>query len=376
MFEMMIDRRLIKNYDWFLLTVTVAICFIGLVNLYSASYQTDLNVFRKQLAWVILGTIGMVFFSFLDYKTLERYTSYVYTASVISLLLVLIFGKEVSGSKSWISLGDHITIQPSEFVKIPVILALARFYHNDFEGGPYGFLDLIKPVLLIALPLGLIMLQPDLGTALTILLISGSLVLFMRVKVKSLLFLLITVLGLSYPAWHFFLKDYQKQRIKTFLDPSQDPLGSGYNAIQSQIAVGSGRFLGKGFKKGSQTQLRFIPEQRTDFAFSVIAEEWGFVGAVFTLLLYFTIILWILDTASRAKDRFSMLVSLGVASMFFWHTLINVGMVIGILPVTGVPLLLFSYGGSSTLTAMLGIGIALGIRIRKFPASKEAIALN
>jgi rod shape determining protein RodA len=172
------------------------------------------------------------------------------------------------------------------------------------------------------------------------------------------------------------LKDYQKQRIKTFLDPSQDPLGSGYNAIQSQIAVGSGRFLGKGFKKGSQTQLRFIPEQRTDFAFSVIAEEWGFVGAVFTLLLYFTIILWILDTASRAKDRFSMLVSLGVASMFFWHTLINVGMVIGILPVTGVPLLLFSYGGSSTLTAMLGIGIALGIRIRKFPASKEAIALN
>ncbi len=257
-----------------------------------------------------------------------------------------------------------------------MILALARFYHNDFEGGPYGFLDLIKPVLLIALPLGLIMLQPDLGTALTILLISGSLVLFMRVKVKSLLFLLITVLGLSYPAWHFFLKDYQKQRIKTFLDPSQDPLGSGYNAIQSQIAVGSGRFLGKGFKKGSQTQLRFIPEQRTDFAFSVIAEEWGFVGAVFTLLLYFTIILWILDTASRAKDRFSMLVSLGVASMFFWHTLINVGMVIGILPVTGVPLLLFSYGGSSTLTAMLGIGIALGIRIRKFPASKEAIALN
>jgi rod shape determining protein RodA len=373
---MMLDRRLLKNYDWFLLSTTVVVSLVGLANLYSATYQTDLGFFKKQALWLSVAMMLMVSLSFLDYKALERYSQHIYIVSVLLLLLVLTSGKEVSGSKSWISLGSHITIQPSEFVKLSLILVLAKFYHDDFEGGPYGFVDLVKPFIYIGLPIALIMLQPDLGTALIILLISGSMILFMRVKVKSLLFLLVIILGLSYPAWHFFLKDYQKQRIKTFLDPYHDPLGSGYNAIQSQIAVGSGKFVGKGFMKGSQTQLRFIPEQRTDFAFSVIAEEWGFTGALFTLILYFTIILWILDTASRAKDKFSMMVCFGIASMFFWHTVVNVGMVIGILPVTGVPLLLFSYGGSSTLTAMIGIGIVLGIRIRKFPASKEAIALN
>lgn len=373
---MMLDRRLIKNYDWFLLAMTLFISIIGLVNLYSASYQIDLIGFKKQIAWVILGAVCMISLSFLDYKTVERYTRYIYIVSILLLLLVLIFGKEVSGSKSWISLGSHISIQPSEFVKIPVILAIAKFYHDDFEVGSYGFVDLIKPILLVSIPLALVMLQPDLGTAATIVLISGTMMFFMRIKIKSLSLLLILTLGLSYPTWHFFLKDYQRERILTFLNPYRDPLGAGYNTIQSQIAVGSGKIEGKGFKKGSQTQLRFIPEQRTDFIFSVIAEEWGFLGGAFTLLLYFTIILWTLDTASRAKDKFSMLLSLGVASMFFWHTLINVGMVIGILPVMGVPFLLFSYGGSSTITAMLGIGLVLGIRIRKFPAAKEAIAFK
>ncbi len=376
MFNMMLDRRLLKNYDWFLLAITLFVSVIGLINLYSASYQTDLVGFRKQIAWVILGTLCMILLSFTDYKTVERYTRHIYAASIVLLLLVLFAGKEVSGSKSWISLGNNVSIQPSEFVKIPIILAIAKFYHDDFEVGSYGFLDLIKPFLIISVPLALVMLQPDLGTAATIVLISGTMMLFMRVRTKSLLLLLILILGLSYPAWHFFLKDYQKERILTFLNPYRDPLGAGYNAIQSQIAVGSGKVEGKGFQKGSQTQLRFIPEQRTDFIFSVIAEEWGFLGSVFTLLLYFAIILWTLDTASRAKDKFSMLLSLGVASMFFWHALINVGMVIGIFPVMGLPFLLFSYGGSSTITAMLGIGLVLGIRIRKFPAAKEAIAFK
>jgi rod shape determining protein RodA len=198
----------------------------------------------------------------------------------------------------------------------------------------------------------------------------------MGVRLKSLMLILALILGFSYPTWRFALKDYQKERIETFLDPSRDPLGSGYNAIQSQIAVGSGKFLGKGFKKGSQTQLRFIPEQHTDFAFSVLSEEWGFIGGAFTLLLYFLLILWILDVASLAKDKFSMVVSFGVGSMFFWHTLINVGMVTGIMPVVGVPLPLLSYGGSSALAAMMGIGIVLGIRMRKLPMSKEGIVLE
>jgi rod shape determining protein RodA len=373
---MLVDRRLVKNFAWSIFSLILLICLIGLVNLYSASYQTGLGVFKKQLLWIVIGIFGAIFVSFLDLKTLERYTHHVYFASVLLLLLVLIFGKEVSGSKSWISLGQYVTIQPSEFVKIPIILALAKFYHNDFEDAPYGFRDLIKPIFFVILPVALVMLQPDLGTTLMILLISGSVIFFMGLKVRSVVFLLVVILGLSFPAWHFFLKDYQKERIETFLDPSRDPLGSGYNSIQSQIAIGSGRLLGKGLKKGSQTQLRFIPEQHTDFAFSALAEEWGFVGAIFILLFYFLLILWILDTASFAKSKFSMTVSLGVASMFFWHTLINVGMASGLLPVTGVPLLILSYGGSSTLTAMLGVGIVMGIRMRKFPATNEGIAFR
>ncbi len=197
----------------------------------------------------------------------------------------------------------------------------------------------------------------------------------MGVRIRSLLVIATVILALVYPTWNFLLKEHQKERILTFVDSSRDPLGAGYNAIQSQIAVGSGRLFGKGLYKGSQTQLRFIPEQHTDFAFSVLAEEWGFTVAVFTLLLYFMLILWILDTASRARSRFSMVVTFSVGAMLFWHTIINVGMVIGILPVIGVPLLLISYGGSSILTTAVGLGLVMGIRMRRFPAVKESIEL-
>ncbi len=375
MFRLVFDRRLLKNFDWFLFLIVLLISTIGLVNLYSATYQTGFKVFQKQLVWVLLGVVAMVLISFLDYRVLERYTHHMYAVFVLLLVIVLAFSKAVLGSKRWLSLGP-ITIQPSEFIKVLIILILAKFYHNDFEGGPYGLRDLLKPILFVAIPSVLVLLQPDLGTALIILLTSASLILFMGVRLKSLVFILAVILGFSYPAWHFALKDYQRERIETFLDSSRDPLGSGYNAIQSQIAVGSGKLLGRGFRKGSQTQLRFIPEQHTDFAFSVLSEEWGFVGGAFTILLYFLLILWILDTASLAKDKFSMVVSFGVASMFFWHTLINVGMVTGIMPVVGVPLPLLSYGGSSALAAMIGIGIVLGIKMRKLPLSKEAIILE
>ena len=371
----MFDRRLLKNFDWLFFSIVILICIIGLVNLFSASYQTGLSVFKKQLVWFTLGVVVAACISFFDHRSLERYSHHIYVFSLLLLIAALIFGKEVSGSKSWISLGGHITIQPSELAKIPLILAIAKFYQNDFESGPYGIRDLIKPIFFILLPLALVMLQPDLGTILIILLISGSLVIFIGLKIKSFALLLILIIGLSFPTWHYFLKGYQKERIETFLDPSRDPLGSGYNALQSQIAVGSGKFFGKGFKQGSQAQLRFVPEQHTDFIYSVLAEEWGFIGGFFTLLLYFIVILWILDTASLAKDRFSMVLSLGIASIFFWHTLINVGMVTGLLPVMGVPLPLLSYGGSSLITAMLGVGIVLGIRMRKFPIAKEEIAL-
>lgn len=372
----MFDRRLLAGFGWSLCFMTIAFACLALLNLYSASYQTGLGFFKKQLLWVGIGTISMILISFLNYRILKRYSLYIYGLSILLLIYVLFFGREVSGSKSWILISSLGTIQPAEFLKIPLILAIARFYDNDYQIAPYGIFDLIKPAALVALPLALVMMQPDLGTALIVILISGSMMLFMDIRKRSIAFILILLLSLSYPAWNFFLKPYQQDRIKTFLDPSRDPLGAGYNAIQSQIAVGSGRLIGKGFRAGSQTQLRFIPAQQTDFAFSVLAEEWGFLGSIFSLLLYFMIILWILDTAGRSRDKFSMLVSFGIAAMFFWHVIVNVGMVIGLLPVAGVPLLIFSYGGSSTLTAMIGIGIVLGIRMRKFSMPGEAIELR
>jgi rod shape determining protein RodA len=372
---MMFDRRLLKNYGWALFILTLTFLTIGLVNLYSASFQTEHYVFKKQLVWVNLGLIGMILVSFLDFKTIRRYTTHIYAMTIIFLIITLLFGKEVAGSKSWISLGHLINIQPSEFAKLAIIIALAKFYDNDFEPGPYGIRDLMKPILIVAIPVVLVMLQPDLGTAFVIILISGSIIFFMGIRIRALLFLFIVIIGLSFSSWHLLFKDYQKERIVTFIDSSQDPLGSGYNAIQSQIAVGSGKFIGKGFKTGSQTQLRFIPAQKTDFVFSVLAEEWGFVGAIITLAIYFLIVLWILDTASRSKDKFTMLICFGIAALYFWHIVINVGMVIGLLPVTGVPMLLLSYGGSSTIASLLGIGIVLGIRMRRTPIVKDALDL-
>ena len=372
----MFDRRLLKNFGWSLFLMTLVFSFISLLNLYSASYETGLVSFKRQFVWVGIGIVTLVSVSFLNYRFFKQYVPYIYGGAILLLLFVLFFGKEVAGSKSWIDVASLATIQPSELVKIAIILVLAKFYDDDYQVGPYGFLDLIKPIILIAIPLVLVMLQPDLGTALTIMLLSGSIVLFMGVKKWSVAFILIAIIGVSFYSWHYSLKPYQKDRISTFINPSSDPLNAGYNSIQSQIAVGSGGITGKGLRSGSQTQLRFIPAQQTDFAFSVLAEEWGFLGSIFLLLLYFMIVLWMLDTSSRAKDKFSMLVSFGIAAMFFWHVVVNVGMVIGLLPVAGVPLLIFSYGGSSTLTAMIGIGIVLGIRMRKFSMSAEPIELR
>ena len=372
----MFDRRLLKNFGWSLFLMTLAFSAISLLNLYSASYETGLLYFKKQFVWIGIGIVTLILVSFLNFRFLKQYAFYIYGASIFLLLFVLFFGKEVSGSRSWIDIASIASIQPSELVKIAVIIILAKFYDDDYQATPYGFLDLIKPIILIAIPLVLVMLQPDLGTALTIMLVSGSIVLFMGVKKWSVALILIAIIGVSFYSWHYTLKSYQKDRIRTFINPSSDPLNAGYNSIQSQIAVGSGGLSGKGLRSGSQTQLRFIPAQQTDFAFSVLAEEWGFLGGIFALLLYFMIILWMLDTSSRAKDKFSMIVSFGIAAMFFWHVVVNVGMVIGLLPVTGVPLLIFSYGGSSTLTAMIGIGIVLGIRMRKFSMSGEQIELN
>jgi len=261
----MFDRRLIKNFGWSLFLMTLAFSFISLLNLYSASYETGLVSFKKQFVWVGIGLVTLILVSFLNYRFLKQYALYIYGVAILLLIFVLVFGKEVAGSKSWIDIASIATIQPSELVKIAIILVLAKFYDDDYQVTPYGFLDLIKPIILIAAPLALVMLQPDLGTALTIMLVSGSVVLFMGIKKWSVAFILIAIIGVSFYAWHYSLKPYQKDRISTFINPSSDPLNAGYNSIQSQIAIGSGRVTGKGLRSGSQTQLRFIPAQQTDF---------------------------------------------------------------------------------------------------------------
>ena len=371
----MFDRRLVKNFGWLILFLALVFSAFGLINLYSASYHTGLGTFKKQVIWVSVGFITMLLITFMNSNLLKRYATHIFLASLVTLAFVFIFGREVSGSRSWLVFGP-ISIQPSEFVKISLILIIARFYSNDFEDGPFGLKDIVKPIVFTVLVFCMILLQPDLGTALIIMLLAGTMLLFMGIKRKSLLIILGVLVLISIPAWNFFLKDYQKERILTFVDPSVDPLGMGYNSIQSQIAVGSGKLIGKGYLAGTQSQLRFIPAQQTDFAFSVLAEEWGFLGSGIMLLVYFLLILTILDTASSAKDKFSMLVALGIAGLFFWHTLINVGMVLGLLPVIGVPLYLFSYGGSSVLTAFIALGIVLGIKMRQTQVPKEDISLE
>jgi rod shape determining protein RodA len=215
-------------------------------------------------------------------------------------------------------------------------------------------------------PALLIMKQPDLGTAVMIILVAASIMLFVGVRLSTMVAIVGAIIPLLFLGWQFGLREYQKNRVLNFLNPERDPLGSGYHLIQSKIAVGSGGVIGKGYMQGTQTQLRFLPEQHTDFAFSVFAEEWGFMGCLVLLLLYMFLIMWGLQIANRCNDRFGSMLAVGVTAMLFWHVVINVGMVIGLFPVVGVPLPFFSYGGTSMVTSMMGIGILLNIHMRRF----------
>jgi len=365
---LMLDKRILKNFAWSIVVLPLLLSALGALNLYSISLHSGFYVFQKQLIWFGVGIAAMIVVAFVSASTIRRYVLHVYFVSILALIAVIVFGKEVSGSRSWITIGNF-SIQPSEFVKLTVILILARFYYNSFQDRSFGLGSLIEPISFIVPICVLMAIQPDFGSLLVILLIFGSLLVFVGLDKRSLLIISALLVLISVPAWHFFFKDYQKERIMTFVNPLHDPRGAGYNSLQSQIAVGSGKLKGKGLGSGTQSQLRFIPEQRTDFAFSVLAEEWGFVGAVFVLVIYFLLLLFIVDVASSARDRFSMVTSLGVAMLFFWHACLNIGMVLGLIPVIGVPLLFFSYGGSSVVTAFIAIGIVVGIKIREFPSS-------
>jgi rod shape determining protein RodA len=363
----MIDRRLFIHFDWTLLGIVFIITSIGILNLYSITAHWEgagTPVYLKQLFWFLIGLVLMVTIAFIEYRFYSDFTYMVYAASVFLLLFVLGFGIITSGAQRWIKLGP-ISFQPSEFVKISLILALAKFFHRPPSREGYSLKHLAFPFALLVLPMLLILKQPDLGTAIILFMVFFSVLLFVKIRWSSLLALALVGASILPLVWRF-LKVYQRKRLITFFTPDLDPLGSGYHLIQSKIAVGSGGITGKGFMKGTQCKLGFLPEQQTDFIFSALGEEWGLIGSLIVVLLYFALILWGLRVAVQAKDRFGAILSFGVVSMLFWHIFINMGMVLGLMPVVGIPLPLLSYGGSFLISTLIGIGLLLNVSMRRY----------
>lgn len=361
------DRRLLLNFDWVLLTLVFAICGIALINLYSAGSSLASNtspVYLKQALWIMIGIVFMaVCFSF-DYRTIISHAYTIYGVSIFLLIVVFIVGDMTRGTQRWISFGGF-SFQPSELLKLTIILALARFFTSRGVEEGYTLRKLAIPITLTLVPFILIMKQPDLGTAMMILIIFVSMTLFVGVNWRSILITVFTGL-LMMPLCWAVLKDYQRERILTFIEPDRDPLGSGYHIIQSIIAIGSGGILGKGYLKGTQSQLRFIPEHQTDFVFSVFAEEWGFLGSFILIFLFLSLILWSLRIARTSRDLLGTLIAFGIAMLIFWELFINLGMVLGVFPVVGIPLPFLSYGGSAIVVLLACVGLLMNVSVRRF----------
>jgi len=365
----MFDRRLVQNFDWILLLILALIAATSLVNLYSATYGLGGGgvspIFTKQLYWFLIGFGVFFLMTLFDYHRLEQLAYPAYFLSIGLLILVLVIGAVTSGSQRWIHVAGF-TFQPSEVAKFAVIIALAKYLNERVDSTEaYRLRDLWQAFVVIAVPGVLILKEPDLGTTLLVGMVSFSMILFVGIRWQSLALLSGSAL-LAVPFLWSYLKDYQKNRILTFLRPDMDPLGAGYHINQSKIAIGSGQIWGKGYMEGTQTRLHFLPEQHTDFAFSVLAEEWGFVGSIFLLTLYLLLILWCINIARNSRDRFGTFIAIGILSLVFWEFVINVSMATGLLPVVGIPLVLFSYGGSSVVSTFAGMGLLMNISMRRF----------
>ncbi len=356
-----------KWLKWVPLILELLILTIGMINLSSATAVEDksLGLWKNQIVSIGLGSVITLIVMFPHYSFLSRLAYMVYMGNMGLLLAVLAFGRSSLGAKRWISLGGF-SLQPSELMKLSMVIFLAKFFENKNTTAGLKIKDLILPTIFVLIPVAFIVVQPDLGTAMIIMLVYGSMLLFLRIHPKLLL-LLVLVGAISAPVvYNYGLKPYQRQRIVTFLDPMSDPKGAGYNSIQSMIAVGSGQMWGKGYKKGTQAHLNFLPEHHTDFIFSVYSEEWGFIGCGLLLLCYALFIMSGLSVAYQSNDKFASLLAFGITSIFFWHVFINMGMVMGMLPIVGVPLPFLSYGGSALLTAMSGVAILVNIANKKY----------
>jgi len=361
----MIDRRLLTHFDWPLLILVLTISFIGVFNLYSATFgEAESNLYAKQILWMGIGLAFALFITVFDYRFYRDLAYIFYGISLVLLMAIFVYSAINPEVSRWIKLGPFF-FQPAELTKITIILFLAKYFDRFSKRDGYLLRDLIIPFTILLIPSLMVAKQPDLGTAISLLLIGFSIILFVKIKWKSLVIMVLGGTSILPFMWNF-LMPYQKKRILTFFKPEIDPLGAGYHIIQSKIAIGSGGVLGKGFLKGTQCKLHFLPAQHTDFVFSVLAEEWGLLGGFILLGLYLLFITWGVNISIRSKDRFGTIVAFGVVSLIFWHVIINIGMALGIMPVVGIPLPFMSYGGSAILSMMAGVGLLLNISMRRY----------
>jgi rod shape determining protein RodA len=363
------DRPRTQDFDWALLAIVAAINTVGVLEIYSSTHATPnmAGLQWRQLTWIAIGVIGMFLISRIDYHTLMDQAPALYMFGLATLLAVLAIGHSRFGARRWVPLIGGFNLQVSELMKLIIIIVLARFF-AEVRTERLTLTDLAKVAVLTGVPVGLILIQPDLGTAMVLVPVAAVGAFLAGIEWKHLAAGVVLVALLIPMGWNMrrHLKPYQQQRIETFLHPEENPRGAGYQILQSEIAVGSGGFWGKGFGKGSQNQLGFVPVRYSDFILAALAEEQGFIGVCVVLLLYLGLILRLVDNAQKAKDRAGMFVVMGVTAILGFHVLVNASMVIGYMPVTGIPLPLMSYGGSSTAFVFLALGLVMNVRMRRF----------
>ncbi len=360
-------RRALAQTDWLLVLATFLLSLTGIFMIYSAIHSNPAflknSLHLKQVLWSSIGFSILVFMLFFDYHIFTKWAYLFYALIIILLIAVLLAGQVVYGAKRWLVFGP-LRLQPSELARLAVILVLAKYFGSRGGEKPIGFKELIPPFALAIAPVLLIVRQPDLGTGLTVFLIAGAMTLVVGVRRR----VLITIASLAVactPLGWFFLQDYQRRRILTLFNPDADPLGAGYQSMQSIIAVGSGEFWGKGLLQGTQSRLHFLPEKHTDFIFSVLSEELGFAGSITVLALFFIFLLRCLSAALNAADKEGTLLVVGITAAFFLYIIFNIGMTLGLMPIVGIPLPLVSYGGSASISSFIAIALVLNVGMRK-----------
>ena len=354
-----------RDFDWLLMLFVMAICAAGVIEIYSATFGTKFaGSHVRQVYWILGGLVAMLVVSRINYHVLIDAVPWMYIAALLALVAVLVFGQKYLGARRWIRIGAGMHFQPSEWVKLILILAVAKYWAED-RRGECELSDVFKIGALVGIPMLMVLKQPDLGTSLTYVPIAAMGLFLGGLKWKHAV--AIMLLGaVMLPVAYHFMKPYQRERLTSFTAPEEDYHGSGYQVIQSLIAVGSGGLWGKGMLQGSQIQGSFLPVPQTDFIFAAFAEEHGFLGAIAVLLLYFAVLMRLVHNAQTAPDRAGTFVVMGVVAVLTFHILVNVGMVVGFMPVTGIPLPLMSYGGSSVLFTFLALGLVMNIRMRRF----------